>query len=317
MWGAYALALLAGVAMTVQSLVNGQLSVRLGSGIAAATLSFAGGLLVLTVIVAFSSRARTGLRGIRQAISSRSTPATFTLAGTAGAAFVFSQGAVSPLLGLSLFTVAFVSGVTAGGLFMDWLGVGPSGRRAISPLRLVGAFLGVIAVVVAVSGTLTFDRMSLLAILPLLCGVAVSWQQAANGRLTQVSGNPWSTTLVNFAVGFGVLMIGVAASTPFTARLNELPHEAWLYLGGPVGIVFIAIASIVVRYIGILVYGLCATTGQLLSALALDVAGLHNRQLSVSVLIGVVLVAIGAGLASVPVSRGTRVRGQSERSNSA
>ncbi len=305
---AFGLAFVAGLAMSLQAHINGELGTALGSGIVAATLSFGGGVLLLVIGAAVSGRMRNGLVAIRAAISTQKTSWSFTLAGAAGAAFVLSQSTVAPILGLGLFTVAFVCGLTMGGLLIDRWGVGPAGRKAITPLRLVGAALGVCAVVIASWGALSTQVFSMGIFLPVACGVAVAWQQAANGRLTSVGHNAWSTTFINFSVGFGVLLLGSATVVEITRPAVNFPTNPLLYMGGPVGIVFIAIASIVVRHIGILVYGLCATTGQLASAVAFDVADPTGGGIDASLVTAVIIVATGAALASLS---GLRHKGRS------
>ena len=299
LWVAYSLAVLAGIGMSTQAHINGLLGSAIGDGLFAAGLSFAGGLIVLMAIALFSPRVRAGLTATRAAITQREIPLSFVFAGAAGAAFVFSQGAVSPVLGLALFSVAFVCGLTIGGLVMDVLAIGPAGRRAITPLRLLGAGLGVAAVFIAVSGTWNLDGPIWIVLVPAVFGVGVSWQQAANGRLTQANHNPWSTTLINFGIGFVVLSIGIVAVSSISGLPSEFPTNPWLYVGGPVGISFIAIASVVVRYIGVLVYGLCATTGQLVSAIAFDVFEPGGPGVTAPILAGVIAVAAGATLASL------------------
>ncbi len=299
LWLAYALAVTAGVAMTTQAHINGLLGADIDNGVVAAALSFAGGLCVLLVITLFSRRVRAGLVATRVAIGRHEISWGFTLAGTAGAAFVFSQSAVSPVIGLAMFSVSFVCGLTIGGLVMDVLGIGPAGRRPITPLRTLGAALGIAAVVVAVSGSLSSGEGNLIVFVPALLGIGVAWQQAANGRLTQVNRNAWATTLINFGVGFGVLMIGVAANAVAVGLPTHLPLNPWLYLGGPVGIAFIAIASIVVRQIGILLYGLSATTGQLVSAVAFDALDPASQGVTAAVVVGAIMVAAGTAAASL------------------
>lgn len=299
LWLSYALAVCAGVAMTTQAHINSLLGASLNNGIVAAALSFAGGFLVLICIGMISRRVRAAVAATRRAISRRDISWGFTFAGTAGAAFVFSQSTVSPVIGLALFSVSFVCGLTVGGLLMDVWGIGPAGRRPITPLRIIGAALAVVAVAISVAGHIAFDQASAFLVIPAACGIGVSWQQAANGRLTHVNGNPWSTTLINFGVGFGMLMLGVIVVAFIGALPTHFPANPWLYVGGPVGIAFIAIASVVVRYIGILIYGLCATTGQLVSAVAVDSLDPSSHGVSVSVIIGAIVVAFGTALASL------------------
>jgi len=309
--GAFLLAFVAGVAMSLQAHINGQLGAELGSGITAATLSFAGGVVLLALATLASTSIRRGIVSIQRAISTRSVPWTFTLAGSAGAAFVLSQSTVSPLLGLGNFTVAFVCGLTVGGLIMDRWGIGPAGRQPLSILRLSGAALGIAAVVIATTGARSTRELTLALLLPVACGVAVAWQQAANGRLTAAGNNAWSTTLINFSVGLGVLLLGTAIAFAVSHPVVTFPMNPLLYLGGPVGIVFIAIASIVVRHIGILLYGLCATTGQLSSAVLFDVfapSDATSHAVSATVVLAVIVVAAGAALASLSGLR-SKMRG--------
>jgi len=296
---AYSLAFVAGLAMSLQAHINGELGVALGSGIVAATLSFGGGVILLAIAALASSRIRTGLGSIRRAIKMKHTPWMFTLAGAAGAAFVLSQSTVAPVLGLATFTVAFVCGLTVGGLVMDRFGIGPAGHKPVTLARLAGAFLGVSAVVITSVGSTGAHPVTLGILVPVICGVGVSWQQAANGRLTAIGENAWATTLINFSVGFGLLLSASAVILSVTRPVLDFPANPWLYVGGPVGIVFIAIASIVVREIGILVYGLCATTGQLVSALAFDTFAPSGPTVSAALIAGVVVVAAGASLASL------------------
>jgi len=296
---AYALAFVAGLAMSLQAHINGELGVALGSGIVAATLSFAGGVVVLAIAALASARIRLGIRSIRLALVAKQTSWMFTLAGAAGAAFVLSQSTVAPILGLATFTVAFVCGLTMGGLIMDRFGIGPAGHKPVTLARLAGAFLGVSAVVITSVGSTWTHPVTLGLIVPIICGVGVSWQQAANGRLTAVGQNAWATTLINFSVGFGLLLAATGIILSITRPVLVFPPNPWLYVGGPVGIVFIAIASVVVREIGILVYGLCATTGQLVSALAFDAIFPSGGVVSGALIAGVIVVAAGASLASL------------------
>ena len=299
LWLAYSLAVSAGVAMTTQAHINGLLGEELGNGVVAAALSFAGGLAVLAGLALLSRRVRAGLRSTRRAIDKGEISWVFTLAGLAGAGFVFSQSAISPIVGLALFSVSFVCGLTIGGLMMDLWGVGPAGHRAVTPSRLLGAILGIGAVVIAVSGSFDAQRGGAVIVIPAIFGIGVSWQQAANGRLTRANRNPWSTTLINFGVGFGALMLGVVVIAVANGLPTTFPTNPWLYVGGPVGIAFIAIASVVVRYIGILIYGLCATTGQLVSAVVFDALDPSRSGITASIIIGAVVVAAGTAVASL------------------
>ena len=53
-------------------------------------------------------------------------------------------------------------------------------------------------------------------------------------------------------------------------RADRWPHDWWLYLGGPLGCVFIAVAAVAVGTLGVLRLGLAVTAGQLIGGILLD-----------------------------------------------
>ena len=52
---------------------------------------------------------------------------------------------------------------------------------------------------------------------------------------------------------------------------DPLSGDWWLYLGGPMGFAYTLGLALVVRTLGVLVFGLCAIAGQLAGAVAMDV----------------------------------------------
>ena len=132
--------------------------------------------------------------------------------------------------------------------------------------------LAVLAVLLAVGDRLTDPAALALAALPLLAGLAVAWQQAVNGRVGIAAGSVLTATLVNFAVGTVGLLVVFLVDLALRGRPGgAFPAEPWLYIGGPIGIVFIAIAAAVVRFTGVLLLGLATIAGQVLGAVAMDV----------------------------------------------
>ncbi|MEV1285785.1 DMT family transporter [Micromonospora sp. NPDC049679] len=266
-----ALAVVSGGAVAVQSRINGELGVRLGDGVAAATVSFGVGLLVLLVLVPATPVGRRGLVAVRTALRDGSLRPWQCLGGLCGALLVASQGLTVHALGVAVFTVAVVAGQSASSLAVDRAGIGPAGRQAVTGPRLAGAALTVLAVLLAVGHRLGSPTALALAVLPALAGVAVAWQQAVNGRVRVASGSALTAALVNFAVGTGALLTAYAVDV--AARgwpTGSWPTEPWLYLGGPIGIVFIAIAAAVVPLTGVLLLGLATIAGQIVGAVGLD-----------------------------------------------
>ncbi|RLQ03568.1 EamA-like transporter family protein, partial [Micromonospora sp. BL1] len=96
-------------------------------------------------------------------------------------------------------------------------------------------------------------------------------QQAVNGRVRAASGSAMTATLVNFTVGTAALLVTFAVDLAVRGRpAGAFPDEPWLYLGGPLGIVFIALAAALVRFTGVLLLGLATIAGQIVGAVLLD-----------------------------------------------
>ena len=77
--------------------------------------------------------------------------------------------------------------------------------------------------------------------------------------------------VVNFVVGFTVLffavLVGIVAGI---LEVASFPADPFLYLGGPIGLAFIALAAWAVRGLGVLLFGLLSIAGQLAGGLTLD-----------------------------------------------
>ncbi|XTZ17656.1 DMT family transporter [Micromonospora echinospora] len=266
------LAVLSGLAVALQSRINGELGVRLGDGIAAAVVSFGLGLLVLLVLVPVVPAGRRGLRRLRSALTAGALRPWQCLGGVCGALLVATQGLTIGTLGVAVFTVAVVAGQTGSSLAVDRAGLGPTGRQPVTANRLAGAALTVVAVLIAVGDRLGDPGTLALALLPLLGGIAIAWQQAVNGQVRAASGSALTATLVNFAVGTLALLVTLAVDLLVRGLpTGGFPSEPWFYLGGPIGILFIALAAAVVRFTGVLLLGLATIAGQIVGAVLLDV----------------------------------------------
>ena len=257
--------------VAVQSRINGELGVRLADGIAAAVVSFGVGLLILLVLVPATPGGRRGLAALRGALRAGSLRPWQCLGGVCGAFLVATQGLTIGALGVAVFTVAVVAGQSGSSLLVDRAGIGPAGRQPVTPNRLIGAVLTVLAVLLAVGDRLGDPQALALALLPLAAGVGIAWQQAVNGRVRAAAGSAMTATLVNFTVGTAALLVTFAVDLAVRGRpAGAFPDEPWLYLGGPLGIVFIALAAALVRFTGVLLLGLATIAGQIVGAVLLD-----------------------------------------------
>ena len=296
---AVAATVLAGVGVATQSRVNGELGQRLDDGFTAALVSFSSGWVLLLVIVLSTRRGRAAVRRIPAALRAHELPWWMLLGGAAGGFFVLSQGLVAGILGVAVFTVALVSGQTVTGMVADARGF--AGARVAPPTlaRLSGATLTVLAVTVAVAGDLGGSIPWPALILPLLAGVGAGMQQAMNGRVRQVSGSPLAATLVNFTVGTAALLVVTVGSLAVNGLPQSPPTEAYLYAGGAIGVVFIAIQAAAVARVGVLLLGMCLVLGQLMAAVVFDSVAAIGPALQPQTVAAVVLTAVGIIVATL------------------
>lgn len=282
-----------GVLSSIQSRMNGGLAVLWDNPRQAAVYSFGTGLIALTLIMLASPPVRRGLTTIWRSLRGGELRWWEFIGGFLGGMFVLAQSSIVPLVGVAAFTVGVVAGQTANSLLVDRLGVGPRGRIAVSGARLVAAGLAVLAVVVAVGADL--PRAGVTSVLPIVAafgvGVLIAFQQAINGRVTVVSGQPLSATWLNFALGTLLLAVVFVISLLAGGAMSPIGGgHPLLYLGGLVGLVFIAFAAWAVTKIGVLVTSLLAISGQLTSAVALDIwLPTASSHLTVGLVVGVVM----------------------------
>lgn len=304
MWLAVVFALVCGALTALQSRVNGELATAIGEPYVAATISFGSGLVILLVALALWRPGRRGFDRLRGALRDRRVAWWMVLGGLAGAWFVTTQGLSAGVIGVALFTVAIVAGQTLGGIVFDLLGLGPGGRRRLTPTRVIGAVLALAAIAWAVSAQLVHDVPFLLLVLPFVAGLGAAWQQAVNGRVRSAAESALTATVINFAVGttaLVVVMLVHAASVGFPA---SLPGELWLYTGGAIGCIFIAGQAVLVRVVGVLVLALCGVGGQLAAALSLDLLlPTAGRTVDVATIGGTVLALVAVVVASIRWSR--------------
>ncbi|MGW0431671.1 DMT family transporter [Micromonospora sp. NPDC003197] len=301
-----ALAVASGVAVALQSRINGELGVRLEDGIAAATVSFGIGLLVLLVLVPAVPAGRRGLAGLRTALRGGALRPWQCLGGVCGAFLVVTQGLTVGALGVAVFTVAVVAGQSASSLAVDRAGIGPLGPQPVTPARLAGAVLTVLAVLLSVGDRLSDPAALGLAVLPVLAGVGVAWQQAVNGRVRVAAGSALTAAGVNFLVGTTALLVALAVNVLVRGwPAGQWPTEPWLYLGGPIGIVFITIAAAVVRFTGVLLLGLSTIAGQVVGAVLIDLVVPSTAELrpGLDTVLGALLTLASVAIASAALPR--------------
>ncbi len=299
-WLAVTLVVLGGAGAAAQAAVNARLGDAMASPLSAAVISNTVGGVVFIVAWTVSARVR---RGLVRAWRNR-LPWWMYTGGVFGAVFVFAGAYAVPLLGVAVFTIAQVCGNTMGGLAGDAAGLGPGGRLRASLPRVTAVGLAVVAVVLAQTGRVVDLATWWLVPVVMLIGASLALQGAFNGRVNEVTGNPLSTGLVNFAFGTGVLYVffGVVAMIGVVPDV-ALPSQPWLYLGGVFGACLVVVSMIAVRVIGVLRLAIGVLTGQLAGAVALDVFA--GTEVSGWVLSAVMLTAVAGILAGLSRSSAT------------
>ena len=310
---------MAGSAIPAQARVNGALGEKLDDGLAAALVSFCVGLVIMIAISALLPRGRAGAAQLLPALRERRFPRYYVLAGAIGAYFVLSQTLTVAVLGVAVFTVAAVAGQTMTGLVVDRLGIGPAGKKSLTVMRVVGAVLTIAAVIWAVSpklsGTGSVSELLLPVLLPLTAGMLMSFQQAMNGTTGMHYGTPITATLVNFIAGLAVLLVFWLVKVAVSGFGEPLPGEWYLYLGGPLGCVFIGLSALLVRSLGVLLTSLGMIGGQLVGSLLLDIfLPAPGSAVVAATVLGTLLTLVAIVVATLPWNMpGIRMRRASRR----
>ncbi|PJM73335.1 hypothetical protein CS006_04660 [Bifidobacterium primatium] len=295
---------LAGMLSPMQSAVNGQVGKELGDGNASAVVSFGSGLVVMIIIILARSSTRQQFASIPGKITSRSIPWWNWLAGCCGAMVVFSEGASASVLGVATFQTTLISGMVLSGLLCDRLGIGVDVKQPFNLPRILGAVLAIVATVLVVLPNWQAPSVIALAILPFLAGLLAGWQPAGNSAVARETGSMLVSITWNFIVGFCVLGSVLLVRVLTGAVAFHLPKTWWMYLGGPLGLLSIALMALLVRGLGLLLLGLASTAGQLIGSVLIDwlVPALGNHVYAVTV-VGALVALVGAAIAMIPSAK--------------
>ncbi|MFF8883926.1 DMT family transporter [Streptomyces flaveolus] len=297
------LTVLVGTLIPLQGRINSELSSRVDDGLAAATISFTSGWLIMTLVAAASPGVRRSLGRLFQGLWTRRLPRWYLIAGAFGSSLALAQSTTALITGLAVFTVAAIAGQTLSGLIVDSTGFAGGLRRRPSAARLGGAALILAAAVIAVFPQLSTGNVAdalLPALAPLVAGFLLGFQQALNGATGATAGSPLAATWLNFCVGSLFLAAVWGAKTLIGGgSTRALPTDVRLYLGGLCGVVFIAASAQLVRRVGVLLLGMGSIAGQLIGSIVLDlVAPAGDSSPALSTVLGALLTFAAVGIAS-------------------
>jgi transporter family-2 protein len=246
----------------------------MGDSLEAAIVSFTTGLLFVAVIALFRKDVRSGFRQIFSAVNLKLLPSWRLGAGALGASFVAMQTYAVPIAGVALFTVASLAGQTGISLWVDHVGLAGGSRVIITKRRVIAAIITILAVVVSTWDRFTISNFSLLTIvLAVFSGTWVGVQRALNGQINSYSKASFATSLLNFITGTTFLLFLLLLRTLFTNHsvMNFTSGPWWMFLGGSIGVIYIALSAHIVQYVGVLEFTLFSVGGMLIGSLLIDI----------------------------------------------
>lgn len=101
-------------------------------------------------------------------------------------------------------------------------------------------------------------------------GILVILSRQVNGRLS-LSTSPMTSSFYNHLVGFAVMSaVLLALGGLWPASFSDIPPYAWL--GGPLGVIFVAAGSWVIPKIGAVNTAVLIIGGQMIAGAAMDMA---------------------------------------------
>ena len=245
----------------------------MGDSLEAALVSFSTGLLFVSGIALVRQDVRAGFRQIFTAINLNKMPAWTITAGVLGASFVAMQTYVVPIAGVALFTVASLAGQTAISLWVDKSALSGGTKTLITKRRVVAAIITVLAVVLSAWDRFELSNFSIIALgLAFFAGSWVGVQRALNGRINSHSNKSFATSWLNFITGTSFLLLLLLIRSLFTDHsiLNFQTAPLWMFLGGSIGVIYIALSSHIVQQLGVLEFTLFSVGGMLIGSLLID-----------------------------------------------
>lgn len=297
MVGLEILSALSGLLIAAQSKINGELSFKMGDSLEAAFVSFSTGLLFITLISLTQPKLRSAFKEIFKAVKEGQMRPWTLIAGALGASFVAMQTYVVPIAGVALFTVASLAGQTAISLWVDQLGLSGGVKSVITKRRVIAALITVFAVLVSTWDRLSMSNFSVLAIgLALFAGTWVGFQRALNGKINSFSKRAFATAQLNFITGTSFLFSLLLLRSIFTDHSisNFTTAPWWMFLGGSIGVLYIALSSHVVQHLGVLEFTLFSVGGMLIGSLLIDlIFPTPGTVISPYLLIGIALTYLG------------------------
>jgi transporter family-2 protein len=297
------LAAVSGLMIALQARANGELSHRMGNPIEAALVSFGSGLIIISLISAFTPSIRKGMKNLKGAVQRKEIPVWTLFAGMLGGSFVAVQTQIVPIIGVAIYSVASIAGQTAASLWVDRIGLTGGGKKVITARRVAAAGVTVLAVLVSVLDRIDARDLSLFAVVfGCFAGAIVGVQRALNGQINESTKQSFATSWLNFIMGTTFLVIFLTIGVIINrAEFISLPSGPWwMYTGGTIGVIYIAFTSTIVQHLGVLTFTLISVGGQLVGSLLIDLySPTQGVQVSAYLVTGILMTYLGVVVGGV------------------
>jgi transporter family-2 protein len=153
----------------------------------------------------------------------------------------------------------------------------PTGRRLVAALVAVAGLAAAVGSGAGSTGSgVSTATIVGLGVLMFVGGAVLTGQQAGNGRVNLLTGDPVLPALTSSAggtVGVTLLVALVAAADRLGGVDLPGPARWYLYLGGPLGAAITVAAAWAIRHLGTFALTLGVVGGQMLTAVVVDLVG--------------------------------------------
>jgi transporter family-2 protein len=108
--------------------------------------------------------------------------------------------------------------------------------------------------------------------LAVIAGGWVGIQRALNGQINNYSNQSFATSQLNFITGTSFLLLLLLLRSIFTDHsiMNFSSGPWWMFLGGSMGVIYIAFSAVAVQHLGVLDFTLFSVAGMLFGSLVID-----------------------------------------------
>lgn len=244
-----AMGLAIGIGVPLQTTINSQLRKAVSSSLASSMISFTVGTLFLAIILLLTGQSLLISENII-----KDQPWWIWIGGLLGVIYLTGNIILFPYLGSVQTVIMPVTGQLIMSMLIDNFGWFGAVRHSLTAIRILGAVLVAVGVIMAVAvkswleekksrldlPTLKKSKQLPWQLLGIFTGMLSATQTAINGHLGVILGSAEKSALVSFFIGTLALWIIVFVKehlVSFSKKRADYPW--WIWLGGILGALFV------------------------------------------------------------------------------